>query len=99
MKYVSFDLLDLHGPKMALVEHRGDVASIILPAPTDRTTSPMLRSCTLHICGKVLSSNTYPSTINTMMFSRNTLLAAAAAFYGASSVSAFAPSTGEYLVS
>jgi len=42
--------------------------------------------------GKTLSRNT-----NTMMFSRNTLLAAAAAFYGASSVSAFAPSNGEYL--
>jgi hypothetical protein len=44
----------------------------------------------------VASQNT--SSINTMMFSRNTLLAAAAAIYGASSVSAFAPSTGEYLL-
>lgn len=50
----------------------------------------MLRTCSVHY-GKFLSNNTN----HTMMFSRNTLLAAAAAFYGASSVSAFAPSSGE----
>lgn len=56
-------------------------------------SSSMLRPSSLHFICKAVSS---PSTINnTMMFSRNTLLAAAAAFYGASSVSAFAPSTGE----
>ena len=72
---------------------RGDVAANLSPL---RTINSMLRPSSLHFIGKVASSNTNPSTINnTMMFSRNTLLAAAAAFYGASSVSAFAPSTGE----
>jgi hypothetical protein len=86
-KYVSF----AHAGRR---QKRGDVASKINHRTAQSTS--MLRNSSLHFYGKILlPSKTNPSTINTMMFSRNTLLAAAAAFYGASSVSAFAPSTGE----
>jgi len=68
------------------------VVTLLAASINHCTTNSMLRTCSAYFYGNVLSSNT-PS--NTMMFSRNTLLAAAAAFYGASSVSAFAPSTGE----